>query len=55
VVQLAGEQRQRVDAEGRAELIVAEPQQVLQASRARALTGVAFRVDRRIVASQPTR
>jgi hypothetical protein len=55
VVQLAGEQRQRVDPEGGAELIVAEPEQLLQASRARALTDVPFRVDRRIVASQPTR
>jgi hypothetical protein len=55
MVKLAREQRQRVDPERRAELIVAEPQQLLQASRTRALTDVAFRVDRRIVASQPTR
>jgi hypothetical protein len=55
VVQLPGEQREWVDAERRAQLIVAESQQFLQASRAGALPDVAFRVDRRIVASQPTR
>ena len=54
MVKLTGQQRQRVDAERRAELILAEPQQLLQASRAGALTDVAFRVDRLIVASQPT-
>jgi hypothetical protein len=55
VVQLPGEQRQRVDPERRAQLIVAEPQQLLQASRARSLPDVAISVDRRIVATQPTR
>jgi hypothetical protein len=57
MIQPAREQRQRVDAERRAELVVAEPQQLLQLSRARALADVAFRVDRRIVAesTQPDR
>jgi hypothetical protein len=50
MIQLAREQGQRVDAERRAELVVAEPQQLLQLSRARALADVAFRVDCRIVA-----
>jgi hypothetical protein len=51
VVQLPGEQRQRVDAKRRTQLIVAEPQQLLQPSRAGALPDVAVRVDRRIVAN----
>jgi hypothetical protein len=55
MVELTGEQRQRIDAERRAELIFTEPQQLLEAGRARAVTDVAFRVDRRIVATQPTR
>jgi hypothetical protein len=55
MVELTGEQRQRIDAQRRAELILSEPQQLLEAGRARALTGVAFGVDRRIVATQPTR
>ncbi len=55
VVQPPGEQRQRVDAQGRAQLVVAEPQQLLQASGACALPDVAFSVDRRIVAGRPSR
>jgi hypothetical protein len=55
MVKLTGEQRQRIDAKRRAELIVTEPQQLLETGRTRALTDVGFGVDRRIVATQRTR
>jgi hypothetical protein len=55
MVELTGEQRQRIDAQRRAELILGEPQQLLQAGRTRPLADVAFSVDRRIVATELTR